>query len=467
MSNEHIVFFSFTLRCRAHVSPQKNPLTSDQICLAVKEGIGPTYTGYIAWKTCPQNWTEKSVRQKCQEEDQSDFLRNLPVFDFDSLVTYRNIFCARCNGAVNTGYWTLELGCGWFNVTNLNFTSERHFLRNYNCSIEISPREHLLRFSQRCVPRFQDCYSISQKKNESYCQRECLRYAFPVCFDTGKIRFRNPQCGLCNGFGPSDLECECISGGSPGTPSLTIFFDFASTSMSVKVNDRQESETHYVEQFWSCSSDEVYDPYTGSCKPIVSPRRNEHGRNETQQEILNCTFIAFNKTDYIQLPNGSVYLKPHNKTYGNTTYTIHGNGLLLCGNFSRYFTRTENGSGNGYLRKKTPASLQLLTLIGCIVSIISLILLIFTYILFAELRNLPGKIIINLGLSLLLYQSVFFSAVKNDDQDVCLAIAVLLHFFVLSSFTWMNVMAYDVHRIFTPSGEFYTLLVSRFRPNFN
>jgi len=221
--------------------------------------------------------------------------------------------------------------------------------------------------------------------------------------------------------------------------------------MSVKVNDRQESETHYVEQFWSCSSDEVYDPYTGSCKPIVSPRRNEHGRNETQQEILNCTFIAFNKTDYIQLPNGSVYLKPHNKTYGNTTYTIHGNGLLLCGNFSRYFTRTENGSGNGYLRKKTPASLQLLTLIGCIVSIISLILLIFTYILFAELRNLPGKIIINLGLSLLLYQSVFFSAVKNDDQDVCLAIAVLLHFFVLSSFTWMNVMAYDVHRIFTPS----------------
>jgi len=450
MSHEDIVFFFY--RCRAHVNPQKNPLTSDHICLAVKQGIGPTYIGYTAWKACPQNWTKKSVRQKCQEEDQSDLLRNLPVFDFDSLTTYRNIFCARCNGAVNTGYWTLQLECDWFNVTNFNFTSERVFLSNYNCSIKTSPRDHLLSFSKRCVPRFQDCYGISQEKNESYCQTECLRYAFPVCFDTGRILFRNPQCGLCNGFDPSYLECECTSGGKPGTRPLSILFDFGSTSMSVQVKDSQESETLYVEQFWSCSSDEVYDPYTGSCQPIVSTGRDDPRRNETQTGILNCTFISFNKTDYIQLANGSVYLKPHNKTYSNTTYTIRDNRLLLCVNFSRNFTRTEKGRGNGYKIRTTPASLQLLTLIGCIVSIISLILLIITYILFAELRNLPGKIIINLAISLLLYQSVFFSAVKHEDPDVCLAVAVLLHFFVLSSFTWMNVMAYDVHRIFTPSG---------------
>jgi len=222
--------------------------------------------------------------------------------------------------------------------------------------------------------------------------------------------------------------------------------------MSVQVKDSQESETLYVEQFWSCSSDEVYDPYTGSCKPIVSTGRDDPRRNETQTGILNCTFISFNKADYIELANGSVYLKPHNKTYSNATYTIRGNRLLLCVNFSRNFTRTEKGRGNGYKIRTTPASLQLLTLIGCIASIISLILLIITYILFAELRNLPGKIIINLAISLLLYQSVFFSAVKHEDPDVCLAVAVLLHFFVLSSFTWMNVMAYDVHRIFTPSG---------------
>ena len=100
--------------------------------------------------------------------------------------------------------------------------------------------------------------------------------------------------------------------------------------MSVEVKDRQESETHFVEQFWSCSSDEVYDPYTGSYKPIVSIERDDHRLNETQTGILNCTFVEFNKTDFMQLGNGSVYLKPHDQTYSNTTYAIRDNRLLLC-----------------------------------------------------------------------------------------------------------------------------------------
>ena len=430
MSHEGIVFFFY--RCRAHVNPQKSPLTEDHICLAVKQEIGPKYIGYTAWKTCPKSCTKKSVRQKCQEEDQSELLRNLPVFDFDNLTTYRNVFCARCNGAVNTGYWTLQLECEWFNVTNFNFTTEWVFMNNYNCSIKISPRDLLLNFSQRCIPRFQDCL----EKKQSYFRTECLRYDFPVCLDTGSILFRNPQCGLCNGFGPYYLKCDCISRGTRRIRPLTILFDFGSTSMSVEITDSQESEPHYVEQFWSCSSDEVYDPYTGSCKPIISTEPDDPRHNETQSGILNCTFISFNETDYIQLANGSVYLKPHNRTYSNTTYTIRDNRLLLCVNFSRNFTSTEKGRGNCYKKRTTPASLQLLPLSGCVVSTISLILLIITYTLFTDLRNLPGKIINNLAISLLLYQSVFLAAVKNEVPDVCLVVAVLLHFFVLSSFAW-------------------------------
>ena len=128
---------------------------------------------------------------------------------------------------------------------------------------------------------------------------------------------------------------------------------------------------------------------------------------------------------------------------------INGNKLLLCANFSRNFTAAVKGPRMLHKVNTMRASLQLLTSIGCIVSMISLVLLLITYILFPELRNLPGKIIINLAISLLLCQSVFFSAVKNDDPNSCYAVAVLLHFFVLSSFMWMNVMAFDVHRTFT------------------
>ena len=337
-------------------------------------------------------------------------------------------------------------------------------LFNHNCSVDKTPKRHQLNYLKRCIPRFQDCHNISYVKNESSCQTDCLRYAFPVCTSHEKIRFRNPQCALCNGLKPNDLETECQSSSSGGSPPLTILFDFSSTSkFSVVVEDKKENTIKSVKKELSCSHDEVYDPYLGTCKKTVSTESQTagHGKDNKTEENQrngsglhpNCTFITFNNTDYVKLSNGSIYLKLHRKLYNNMSFLILDNKLLVCVNFSRNATRS--GPEKEFDKReliKTPASLQILTSIGCIASMVSLVLLLITYFVFAELRNLPGKIIINLTLSLLLYQSVFFSAVKNDDQELCLAIAVLLHFFVLSSFAWMNVMAYDVHRIFTTSG---------------
>ncbi|KAL9971183.1 hypothetical protein ACROYT_G023676 [Oculina patagonica] len=459
--------FDFDALCRKRICLQAGALRLNATCFALKNGkLRPEYTGYAVWNKCPQKWTEESVRQKCQEEDQSGFLRNLPVFDKESLVTYKNVFCAKCNGAVNTTYWKLKFVCQrWFNLTDVDLGKSVALLFQ-NCWFDKKPERHQLNYLKRCIPRFQDCRSISQERNESYCQTECLRYAFPVCISHYQTRrFRNPQCALCSGFEPNDLKSECITGDPVESPPLTIFFDFSSTSKySVVVEDDKENVVKTTTKELSCSLDEVYDPYAGSCKAIVStePGTSVNGKENKTGEVAgnrtgllpNCTFIAFNKTDYVQQSNGSIYLKLHNKIYSNTTYKIIDDRLLLCVNFtrSRNVSRTENKFGKHKITK-TPVSLQLLSLIGCIVSMVSLVLLLITYILFAELRNLPGKVIINLALSLLLYQSVFFSAVKTDDQDTCLAVAVLLHFFVLSSFTWMNVMAYDVHRTFTNTSE--------------
>ncbi|KAL9971181.1 hypothetical protein ACROYT_G023673 [Oculina patagonica] len=429
------------------VYPESSSRTSNQTCFGIKPDSRLRYPGYAVWNTCPKNWKEKSVLQKCQDEDENDLLRNLPVFDEDSHVTYKNIFCARCNGVVNTTYWKIIFDCKpWFNASNFNLSSDVGFLHK-RCLVGKKPKDFQLSFLKRCIPRFQDCSNISQEKNLTYCQAECLRYAFPVCtsYQEQHVRFRNPQCALCNGFKPSVMESECLGWTTGLPPPLTILFDFSHTSKhSVVVQDRKENVVKSIEKTWSCSLDEVYDPFAGSCKNVVS----------VEEWKPNCTAIAFNETDYERLPNGTIYLKLYGKIYSNTTYAIRDNKLLLCVNFSRNVSAGVKEPSVPYKITKTPASLQLLSLVGCIVSMVSLVLLLMTYILFAELRNLPGKIIINLALSLLLYQSIFFSAVKTDNQETCLAVAVLLHFFVLSSFTWMNVMAYDVHRTFTNAAGF-------------
>ncbi|XP_068696775.1 uncharacterized protein [Montipora foliosa] len=478
--------FDFNKLCRKRVNSRGNQLSQHETCRPVVNQEGPEYVGFAVRSTCPRDWKDEIVRNKCQIEDQRDLFNDWPVFDPDGRITYRNVFCARCNGAVNTIYWRVEAECSeWFNTTSFNLSDLMRFA-HANCSVKI--RESWVQYLKQCIPRFQDCSGIGREKNGSFCQSQCLGYAFPVCLDSSerKIkRFRNLQCALCNGFKPSYLKIDCTFGGFPVSPPLTILFDFTSSFENrVTVTDKKMNLERNINHVWHCDSDEVYDPYAGKCKSIVSLHRSQIATQVSQNEQTvpidfvstthvfqneqaapadfmsnetrllmnwNCTFVAFNHSDYEQLPNGTVYIKPHRKIYGKTRYIIRRNILLLCVNFSRNATKVAEQRRTGYLTKTSPTSLQIMTFAGCITSVVSLLLLLVKYALFSELRNLPGRIIINLSLSLLLYQGVFLLATKASSREQCQVIAILLHYFVLCSFMWMNAMAYDVKKTFTSS----------------
>ncbi|XP_068697791.1 uncharacterized protein [Montipora foliosa] len=466
--------FDFNKLCRKRVNPRGNPLSQHEICRPVVNPVvnqhGPEYIGFAVRSTCPRNWKDDIVRTKCQNEDQSDLSNDWPVSDRDKRITYRNVFCARCNGAVNTTYGKLEADCSeWFNTAAFNLSDFMRFA-HANCSVKM--RQMPGQYLKQCIPRFQDCSGIGREKNGSYCQSQCLGYAFPVCLIRNKkTRFRNLQCALCNGFKPSSLKTDCSYGCSTCSvpvPPLTILFDFTSSFENrVTVTDRKMHFERNINHVSHCAANELYDPYVGKCKSTVSlhPPQTDTPISQSEKTVpadfisnetrlllnLNCTFVAFNQSDYKQRPNGTVYIKPHNKMYGKTRYTIRGKILLLCVNFSRNATVFSEQPSAGYLTKTTPISLQIMTFSGCITSLASLLLLLATYTLFSELRNLPGRIIINLSLSLLLYQGVFLAAMKTSSHEQCQVIAILLHYFVLCSFTWMNAMAYDVHKTFTSS----------------
>ncbi|XP_068755921.1 uncharacterized protein [Montipora capricornis] len=458
--------FDFNKLCRKRVNPPGNPLSQHEICRPVVNQEGPKYVGFAVRNTCPRNWTDEIVRHKCQSGNQSNLFNDWPVFDRNRRITYRNVFCAMCNGAVNTTYWNLEAICmKWFNTTAFNLSELMRFA-HANCSVKI--RESWVQYLKQCIPRFQDCSNsgLGREKNRCYCQSQCRGYAFPVCFvslNNKILRFRNLQCALCNGFKPSSLRIDCLNRSSrpseilqslPSSPPLTILFDFTSSFENrVTVKDRKMNFERNVSHVWYCASDEVYDPYVGKCKRIVTLYRSPIDviSNERRLLNLNCTFVPFNQSDYKQRPNGTVYIKPLNKMYRKTRYTIRGNILLLCVSFSRNATVVTVEQTTRYLTQTKRTSLHIMTSAGCITSMVCLLLLLTKYTLFSELRNLPGRIIINLSLCLLLYQGVFLAAMKASSHEQCQVIAIFLHFFVLCSFTWMNAMAYDVHKTFTSS----------------
>ena len=401
--------------------------------------------GRAVWSSCPKNFTDENTKQKCQGNDEDEIgLNPVPVYDKYSNVTYKNIFCARCNGALHTTYWEVSFQCfKWFDVSNLSLSKDLRLLQD-RCFLQKRPVDDSLK---RCIPWLRLPIKSDPTRGNTLCQAECLSYALLVVSRSKGELFRNPHCAFCNGIELSDIYFYFLvqfdnifrTHSFITPPALTILFEFTSTSkFCIKTADQHKrSEDHPT----TCLPDEAYESVY---------------QNEIETCKLNCTFVAYNKTDYELVPNDLILFKAHGKYYSNVSYKICGEKLLLCVNFSKTSPGTRSIS---FEHKENYKFLQLFRFIGAVVSIVSLVLLLVTYVLFVELRNLPGKIMLNLVISLLLYKSVFLSAGKNDDQLICLVVAALFHLFALSSFTWMNVMAYDVHRAFAKVSGKLTLLI--------
>ncbi|CAL1288397.1 unnamed protein product [Larinioides sclopetarius] len=102
-------------------------------------------------------------------------------------------------------------------------------------------------------------------------------------------------------------------------------------------------------------------------------------------------------------------------------------------------------------KNKTHESiLSIISYVGSVLSIIGLSLTIITYVLFGCLnRDHPGKILANLCLSLLLMNVTFLIEALNPvvGGNACAVVAVLLHYFVLTSLSWMCVEAINMYQL--------------------
>ena len=126
---------------------------------------------------------------------------------------------------------------------------------------------------------------------------------------------------------------------------------------------------------------------------------------------------------------------------------------MLCTNFTRSYTEKSTQQAPGKFESQEELAKELITYIGGGLSVFGLLMLLAVYSWFSELRNLPGKIVMSLSGALLIYQVCFFLTGQTERRGVCSAVAIVLHYFLLASFTWMSVMAFEVARTFTTKGK--------------
>ena len=104
----------------------------------------------------------------------------------------------------------------------------------------------------------------------------------------------------------------------------------------------------------------------------------------------------------------------------------------------------------GFQNKGTPSTLQgKLSFAGNCLSEFCLGITIIVHILLSPLRTIPGRSVMALSLSLFLAQLLFqISGLPLKLSAGCFVVAVLQHYFWLSSFCWMMVLAFDLRSTF-------------------
>ncbi|XP_056620874.1 adhesion G-protein coupled receptor G6 isoform X3 [Triplophysa dalaica] len=116
--------------------------------------------------------------------------------------------------------------------------------------------------------------------------------------------------------------------------------------------------------------------------------------------------------------------------------------ICLCNHLTHFGILMDISGASAQIDAKNNRVLTFITYIGCGISAIFSAATLLTYIAFEKLRrDYPSKILMNLSTSLLFLNMVFLLdgwLASYEMEGLCVTVAVFLHFFLLTSFTWMG-----------------------------
>ena len=175
---------------------------------------------------------------------------------------------------------------------------------------------------------------------------------------------------------------------------------------------------------------------------------NEGGKciNITQDRP-GCYRLPLNLSEATLLENDTLLVIENQRLYQPEDWEYryeNDNHTTLAG----YLVCSENPGGGDSLKFSDAQSY--LSAVCSAISLTCLAIHIVVYSMLKRLRNVPGKNLLSLAVSLFIAQLLFLLGVNSTRVGViCVATSLAIHYFFLAAFFWMNVMAFDVYRTFT------------------
>ncbi|XP_053634006.1 uncharacterized protein [Cherax quadricarinatus] len=360
-----------------------------------EELINVTRSCTPAIKTCEREWEGTEVADSCQSYTAVVYNHTLP---------YKNPHCAKCN-----------------NVSQEQLNCMSQDLLRIGKKTFFSSQAFSLLFD------FHDSSGSNTVGSTSSCQSsEIWDHFFGKC--------RSIVCGKPNHvfkYGkcvPNDSGFNATVNTDPNTtPSPT-------TSTDSAVIGKNNTPIIFPDVNGSIifPGDTSYNTsvYTTSPLPTTFSVSNTAVSSNESYKFLDCNKIVLSHDEFVMYENRTVLVEPYNRSYIMGEYELTEGGVLVCSPQ----TPTE----------KFSQVMGWVTLAGLGLSCLCLLLHLAVFLLVAELRNLSGKNLASLCLALLISYIVFIFNVFVKPGQECFVLAAVMYYFFLSSFTWMNVVAFDI-----------------------
>ncbi|PSN41288.1 hypothetical protein C0J52_09872 [Blattella germanica] len=450
------------------------------------------FGGIYMLTTCPPEWSKAEIRSKCEDDNPSlrDPVANMPVTSHRTGLTYRNAHCAVCHGDLHpnkTDLWKPRLECPNLmqslipNMTVENISRALSFehdqnqwiirlptdngTKNYNCNVDpVLPEtsEHIVR---RCPVGIIRTCALNWTNAEV--RNRCETHTALVFYQNDG--YRNTHCAICNNIPIQNLACiratsrvhDYTREFSP--KAFAVLFDLAGASGDMVGQER------------ACPHlDQLYDPFFGRCRNVVCPQEHQDyhaghcisvlpDTDSTEDNLVNndslrnnsaltdevsytgenksshfrdCPKFLLEVEEYQLLEDDTVYIPAYDRKFDQSDFYIGSDGrMAICSDEGIEFVDKFN-TNMGYV-----------TIAGLGVSVVFLILHLTAFALLPELRNLSGKNLACLCVSLLAaYCAFIIGQFLETGRVPCTVVAVVTHYFFLASFSWMLTMAFDVWR---------------------
>ena len=163
----------------------------------------------------------------------------------------------------------------------------------------------------------------------------------------------------------------------------------------------------------------------------------------------NGSIVLYTTEEYRIMFNLSICLDKTSSLYNYGEYEILSNKSVAICRYHKVDIITETRQ-----TVRDNEALGYITFISFLLSILFLIFLLVTYILFPQLRTLPGKNLMNFATTLLLFQITWLPLKMNEirsNKPVCMAMGIIEHYFLMASFVSMSVISFHTCKIFARS----------------